>query len=225
MIRLGKFFVVAVMAVAPMACKNETRKEADRQAEDLKEAKEDLREESKELKESLEEQREDTAEHAKAAADEADENRVAGLPESAARKVNEEEVEHNAKQIADESKDVASKAQKVATKEAEFDIARMTRVQQLRGSHMVMASQPMLINTIAQGSPLTDKARADLAEKMQVFQMRIDEAGNAIEVLQVVSENAFEDANDKAAKAMDRLDDAREDAWEALNDGDRIDPS
>jgi hypothetical protein len=83
----------------------------------------------------------------------------------------------------------------------------------------------MLISTISAQTALTDKARAGLAEKMQVFQMRIDEAGNAIEALQSADANGFEDRNDAAAKAMGRLEDAREDAWEALNDGDRIEAS
>jgi hypothetical protein len=89
----------------------------------------------------------------------------------------------------------------------------------------VVATQPMLISTISTQTALTDKARADLAEKMQVFQMRIDEAGNAIEAVQSTDATSFEDRNDDASKAMDRLEDAREDAWEALNDGDRIEAS
>src|SRR5204862_5646213 len=106
-----------------------------------------------------------------------------------------------------------------------FEYRRQERVNQLHALHAVIASQPMLINAIAPQTQLTDKARNDLSEKMQVFQMRVDEAGNLVEQLQTVHEDNFENRDDAANKAMDRLKDARDDAWKALNDGDRIQPS
>lgn len=210
--RLGKLFIAASLAVLPMACKDDTRKDADRAAENVKDQKEDLREETGELKEAIQDQKENLSDRAKADTE-------------LARDINNKLIEHNAKEIAEQSKEVAGAAQDVATAEGDFDIRRHYRVSQLRLVHNVVATQPMLINALTTATPLTDKARSRLAEKMQVFQMRIDEAGNAVESLQATDEKSFEDRNDAAAKAMDRLEDAREDAWEALNDGDRIQPS
>ena len=211
--RLGKLFVAVALAALPaVACKNETRKEADQAAENVKDQREDLREESKELKEQIKDTREDVKDHATADTD-------------MGRKMNEEQAEHNAGEIKDDSKDVAEQSKELQTAENDFAIRRADRISQLRSVHSVVASQPMLINTLAGSTALTDKARADLAEKMQVFQMRLDEAGNAIETLQTAEADGFETRNDAAAKAMERLEDAREDAWEALNDGDRIEAS
>jgi gas vesicle protein len=210
--RLGKLFVAAALAVLPMACKDDVRDDADEAAENVKDQREDVREQSKELKEAIKDTREDVRDHATADTD-------------MGRKLNEEEVESNAKDIADNSKDVAEQTRELKTAEADFAVRRGNRVSQLRVVHSVVSSQPMLINTLGGVTALTDKARADLAEKMQIFQMRVDESGNAIEALQTTDANGFETSNDAAAKAMDRLEDAREDAWEALNDGDRIDAS
>ena len=210
--RLGKLFMAAAVAVLPVACKDDVRKEADHAAENVQEQKEDLRDETGELKAAIKDQQENLADHAKADSD-------------TMRAVNEKQLEHNANEISDESKDVAEQANELRTADADFDIRRRERVTQLRFVHGVAASQPMLINAISGVTQLTDKARADLAEKMQVFQMRVDEAGNAIEALQATEAADFESRNDAAAKAMDRLEDSRENAWEALNDGDRIEAS
>jgi hypothetical protein len=223
--RLGKLFMAAALAVVPMACKDDVRKDADKAAENLQDKKENLREESKQLKEAIEEQREASQDYAKARAGRSDDGKIAGLPEKAVEKANEAEVKNNAKEIVGESKDVAKKAGEMTTAESTFDLKRYNRVQQLRAVHTIIAMQPALISTLASVTALTDRARADVAEKLQIFQMRIDEAGNAIEMLQMTSENNFKDRNDAAAKAVERLDDARGDAWEALNDGDRIQPS
>jgi hypothetical protein len=210
--RLGKVFVATALAVVPMACKDDARKDADKAAENVQEQREDIREESKELGEAIKDTRQDVRDHATADTE-------------LGRKMNEEQAEHNAKDIADNSKDVAEQVGELKTAEADFAVRRGNRVAELRWAHGVIASQPMLINTIGGVTALTDKARADLAEKMQIFQMRVDEAGNQIEALQTADASIFEDRNDAAAEAMERLEAAREAAWEALNDGDRIEAS
>ncbi len=211
--RLGKIIVVAALAVVPAAaCKNDTRKEADKAAENVKDQREDIRDQSKELGEALKDTAENRRDYAKSDTD-------------MTRKMNEEQLEHNAREIAEQSKDVAEQTGELKTAEADFAVRRGARAAQLRAVHGVVASQPMLINSISSITALTDKARADVAEKMQVFQMRIDEAGNAIEALQSADADGFENRNDAAANAMDRLEDARDNAWEALTDADHIEPS
>jgi len=139
--------------------------------------------------------------------------------------MNESEVKHDTKDLVDEAKDVSKQAIDVAKAKQSFDVARNERVTQLRLLHGVIASQPMLINVVAAQTRLTDRAAANLAEKLQVFQMRIDETGNLIEALQTVHEDNFKDRNDAAGNAIGNLKDARDAAWNALNDGDRIQSS
>jgi len=139
--------------------------------------------------------------------------------------LHEAQAKVHASDIEQNSKDVAEQARDLKTAEVDFTVQRGNRAASLRAVHRVVASQPMLINTLAGVTALTDNSRSDLAEKMQILQMRVYEAGNTIEALQSAEADGFEDRNDAAAKAMDRLEDAREDAWEALNDGDRIEAS
>lgn len=211
--RFANLMMATALAVLPaMACKNETRKEADQAAENVKDQREDLAEDSKDLKEAVKDQQENLADR-----NEAD--------TGVGRSVNNKQIEHNANEIADQSKAIAENVGELKTAESTFDLKRYNRAAQLRNIHSVIASQPVLINVLAGVTPLTDKARAELAEKMQVFQMRVDEAGNAIEAIQTADADGFETRNDAAAKALERLNDAREDAWEALNDGDRLEAS
>jgi hypothetical protein len=204
--------MATALVVVPVACKDDVRKNADNAADHLKDQKQDLKDEAKDVKDVVK----DTAKNARD---------LAKSDTEVARKVNEEQLEHNGKEIKKEVGELAKKVEDVKVADYEFDLRRRDRVEQLRLVHGVVSTQPLLINTLSNTVALTDKARANLAEKMQKFQMRLDEAGNAIEVLQTVDENKFEDRNDEASKAMERLKNARDAAWEALNDGDRIQPS
>ena len=182
MTRSGILFVAAALAVVPVACKDEARKQADKAAQKVQEQREHLREEGKALKEE-------------------------------------------GKALKEHGKELGEQKGELKIAEADFAVRRDNRVAELRALHGVIASQPMLINTLAGVTALTDIARANLAEKMQVFQMRIDDADNAIEALHGADASGFEDRNDAAAKAMEGLEEARKAAWEALNDGDRIEAS
>jgi len=182
MTRSGIFFVAAALAVVPVACKDEARKQADKAAEKVQEQRKHIREEGKALKEE-------------------------------------------GKALKEHGQELVEQKGDLKTAEADFAVRRGNRVAELRVLHGVIASQPMLINALGGVTALTDKARADLAEKMQVFQMRVDEMDNAIEALHGAGAEGFEDRNDAASKAMERLEEARKDAWEALNHGDRIEAS
>ncbi|MDB4958689.1 MAG: hypothetical protein JWO36_6258 [Myxococcales bacterium] len=116
-------------------------------------------------------------------------------------------------------------SQELADATAAFDARRRIRVTTLRTQHAVIATQPMLISTMVEAFPLTDRGRADVNEKLTIFQMRLDETGNLIQGLQAASPQDFKDRNDAASDAMNRLDDARKDAWKALEDAPRTDRS
>jgi len=226
LVRFRNVMVAAALVAGMAACKSDTREKAEEAAERLQDKRTELREEQHDLAEEVTEQREEVTEAAKDRADRLTrDDGVTGMPDRVGERLNERAARETTEDVTEEATGVGQEATELATAARDFEQRRQLRVQELRAVHGVIASQPMLINMIAGQTPLTDRARADVAEKMQVFQMRVDEAGNAIQALQGVDAASFEARDDAAAKAMDRLRDARADAWEALDKGDRIDVS
>jgi hypothetical protein len=62
-------------------------------------------------------------------------------------------------------------------------------------------------------------------EKLDVLQLRLDETKNMIEGLRHVDAGHWKDRDDKVENAMQSLDDARKDAWKAVEDAPRVDRS
>lgn len=257
--------IAAALLAGTAACDkdNETRKQADRAAENVNDQVEDLREDSKDLAETAADKREDVREEANESAkdtvedmndlrDEStdtklrrnlgvDDDRVVvrdrvvdtddlreeakDVDENARERIADvrDEARDSAKDVAEDMAGVGTNARELSEAQNEFEYRRMVRIQTLRGVHAVGASQPMLINSIATSYPLEASDRAKVNEKLQVFQMRVDEAGNMIQSLEQVGPADWEARNDAATKALERLEDAREDAWEELHDADLID--
>ncbi len=240
-------FVAAAMLIAPAACnKDKTGKESDKTAEAVKDKADDLRDEARDVSETAVDRRQDltdkagdkavdTAKDMKDLAQDTAE-RTAKATErnvdqagdvrddiSDRRDTVAEKARDNAGDIADEAKDVGKGARKLADAQHDFAYAKQVRIQTLRAVHAVAASQPMLINSFASALPIVESDRALVNEKMQILQMRLDEAGNQIEVLNGVDAGSWEQRHDDVNKAMDRLDDARKDAWKALDDAKRLD--
>lgn len=199
--RLGTLLAAAALAAVP-ACQKEARDKTEEAAENVQEQREDVREEAKDL-------REDVQDHREAVRDQ----------------TSTDTMENTGEDVGEERQELREETGELKTAEAELAVRKGNLVARMRAVHDVVRSQPVLINSLAPLTPLTTNARADLAEKMQVFQMRIDEAGNAIEALAAADAASFEERDDAAEQAMDRLEDARENAWEALNEGDRLEPS
>lgn len=240
-------FVAAAMLIAPAACnKDKTGKEADRTAEAVKDKADDLRDEARDVAETSADRREDLTDKAadkakdtakdvadlakdtadrSAKAQERNADQAADVRDDIQDRRNTvaEKARDNAGDIADEAKDVGNGARKLADAQHDFAYAKMVRVQTLRAIHAVEASQPMLISSFSASLPLVEGDRNLVNEKMQIFQMRLDEAGNQIETLNGVDAASWEQRHDDVNKAMDRLDDAREDAWKALDDAKRLD--
>lgn len=95
------------------------------------------------------------------------------------------------------------------------------RLASLRAVHAVIAAEPMLIHALAQAQDVSDADRAHIAERLQIFQTRIDEADNAIESLAVARPEDWATREVVATHAMKRAEEARLDAWESLLDSDR----
>lgn len=126
-------------------------------------------------------------------------------------------------QLADEQRDIGKNANELADAQAEFAVQKRARIATLRAVHGVHASQPMLINALVQSFAIEQDDRAEVNEKLQIFQTRLDEAANAIATLDGADVNAWRDRNDTATKAVEAVEDAREDAWDELEDADRVD--
>ncbi len=135
------------------------------------------------------------------------------------------DLKDEAKDLQGESTDMMKKG--IETRDAlkEFEYQRMVRVQTLRAVHAITASQPNVVITLAGGRALRDADRAKLNEKLQLVQMRLDESANLIQSLEGVDAEHWKDRERDVADAMNRLEDAREDAWEALDEAERLDPS
>lgn len=217
--------VAAALVAGTAACnKGEPREEADQAAERVEARSEELREAQRDLADEVNVRREDGSAATRDRAERLQrDDGVMGLPDRVGARLDERAANDGVEDVTEEAQDVTEEATDLAKAASDFEQRRQLRVQELRAVHAVIASQPQLINLLAGPTPLTDRARADVSEKMQVLQMRLDEAGNAIQALQGVTAEEFEDRNDETAKAIERLQDAREDAWNALRDGDRID--
>jgi hypothetical protein len=98
-------------------------------------------------------------------------------------------------------------------------------VQALQAELGVTKLQPMMINAIADNFPLTADSRADVTDKLQKLQMRLDEATNQVKALEHASSDTFKDADDATRDTFDKLHDARKDAWDAVKDAHRTDRS
>ncbi|MBA3396070.1 MAG: hypothetical protein H0T89_25800 [Deltaproteobacteria bacterium] len=222
LVRFRSLFVAAALLVVPAACKDNAAGRAEKAAERVQDKAEDLREEESELAKEVREQREDAARDQDRADRLTREDGVEGLPDRVGDRLATGDVDDDIEDVADEARDVTDKAVDLAKAEDQFAMEKQTRISELRALHQVIASQPMLINALSGAAPLTDRARADVSEKMQIFQMRLDEAGNVIESLTTATAEDWEIREDTASDATDKLENARADAWEALHDGDRI---
>lgn len=248
LIRFRTVLLGAALVAASAACKkdNDTAKTSDRAAERLKDKVEDLRDEAKDVVETARDRGEDLREKAgeKAADTIEDVNDLKQeTRERVARDVDEtvdqaHDVAENAREhredvrekaadtaeaVIDEHEDMSDQATEVKHAWFDFGYARLTRIGTLRAIHGLAQSQPQLINAFAHDVDLTDAERGLINEKLMIFQNRLDEAGNQIEALATVPAETWEQRHADANKAMERLEDAREDAWKALHDADGAD--
>jgi hypothetical protein len=122
-------------------------------------------------------------------------------------------------------KEVAKRARDVTEAHADFAESRLTRLDVLRVQHQIIASLPPLLGGLASIAPLTETGRADVNEKLQVLQMRLDETGNQIQELSQTDADGFRAKDDAVSGAMKRLEEARDAAFKALDDAPRVDRS
>ncbi len=147
-------------------------------------------------------------------------NVVVGVALVAAQGCNKSDTQKHADKAADTLKD-----KHTAEAKANFEARREVRYRALEAQLQVIATQPALISSMASAFPLTEAGRANVTQKLQAFQMRLDEAKNQVQLVKTSLLDYFKDADDKATDAMNKLDDARKDAWDALDKAPRTDRS
>lgn len=126
-------------------------------------------------------------------------------------------VQDQTEAIQEQTAETVKKTAETAAASATFEARRSERVHELRIVRDVIGSQPTVMTQLASHLSLTDTGRADVDDKIRVLQMRLDEAGNVLTELASISVDGFKSKDDQAADVMKRLEDAREQAWTALD--------
>lgn len=126
-------------------------------------------------------------------------------------------VEKQVSAIQDETDETIKKAADTASASATFEARRGERVRELRMVRDVIGSQPTIMTQLASHLAVTETGRADVDDKIRVLQMRMDESGNVLTELATVSVDGFKAKDDQAADVIERLDDARKQAWNAID--------
>jgi hypothetical protein len=120
------------------------------------------------------------------------------------------------------SEHVARRAAQAASADQDFEIRRDQVVTELRARHDVIANQTTLLAALGQHLPVTDAGRAEIREKLAIFNLRIDDTGHAIEDLALTPSSVWARHADDLTDMMKRLDDARVAAWHAVATAPRI---
>ncbi len=107
----------------------------------------------------------------------------------------------------------------------DFEVQRTLRIETLRAVHAITAAQRPMMRSLADTLPLTEIGKEQVKEKLDVLQLRLDETGNLIEGLRHVDAGQWKDRDGQVENAMKNLDDARKDAWKAVENAPRKDRS
>ena len=152
---------------------------------------------------------------------------LAACKSESSRKANNaaDHVLEQREELTEGSKEVAKESSELMKAEETFAFRRQARVQVLRATHSAVGTQPMLISMMSANFDLTDAGRAAINERLTTFQRRLDEAANLIQGLQGVDAAEWEVRDEAVSEAMQKLEDARQAAWGALEDAPRVDRS
>lgn len=109
-----------------------------------------------------------------------------------------------------------------ADTDSEFKVQKSVRIATLRGVHAIAASQPMLISLVNDTVPLHPRDKFLLDERTAMLSSRLGEAANAISVLSAADAKTWSVHERAAAEALNRVEAARSDAFDALDKAERI---
>jgi hypothetical protein len=118
----------------------------------------------------------------------------------------------------------AKETAELAVAERKFLARRKSRVDILHGKHSVIASQTVLISSLAQGFSISDVSRTDINVKLHAFQMQLDKTSNEIELLASTGVDHWEARDEAMTESMDHLDEVRRAAWQSLTAAPLVEP-
>ncbi|MBA3502508.1 MAG: hypothetical protein M4D80_20680 [Myxococcota bacterium] len=128
------------------------------------------------------------------------------------------DITHHVGEIAAQVKDVSREAGALAEAEQDFEHLRALRIVSLRAERSVAASQPLLIESIANEKRLSPQRRVRLDENLVIFRHRLAHTQQAIEALQYVKAAEWEDRDDEVGRAMAGMFIARDASWSSIDD-------
>jgi hypothetical protein len=140
----------------------------------------------------------------------------AQLEQTAARVV--ENVEAERPRLVSDSVAVIAQASELAHAQSEFERRKAERIECVEATYAVVATQPMVISTLARNLPITDASRGAVNQRLSVMQMHLDEAHNLIEGLHTAGAEVWDKRDAQVRDALERLERARQAAWSTLAD-------
>jgi hypothetical protein len=123
------------------------------------------------------------------------------------------------------TREVIEEAGELAKAVRELERQKSRRLVALHAAYDICATRAGVVAVLARDLPITDAARGEINEKLTRLDARLLEAADMIDGLGRVQIDEWEEQDDAVTGAMDRLEDAAADAWEALEDAPRIDPA
>jgi hypothetical protein len=156
--------------------------------------------------------------------------------EQAARKVQEEraalerttrrvtdDIEAERPRLVSDSVAVIAQATELAHAQSEFERRKAERIECVQAIYGVVATQPMVISTLARNLPITDASRGAVNKRLSTMQMRLDEAHNLIQGLHSAGADVWDKRDAQVREALERLERARQAAWNTLADAPSLD--
>jgi len=147
--------------------------------------------------------------------------------QSAAKEVNKQTTElantvRDKAQAAGEGiAEVAREADDVAIANRRFHDERDARVATLRALQQMSGDVPMLLSLAVQNTPLTALGHANVMEQLGVVELRLAEAGKAIDELAMVGAPDWAQKNNDVSTFIDRLEAAMKNAVQTFEDAPR----
>jgi hypothetical protein len=114
---------------------------------------------------------------------------------------------------------VARRAIQAAKADQEFELRRDLVVRGLRAKHDVIAHDMPMLAALASSMQVDDDAHAKMRESLTGFQIRVDDAGLAIDDLETVPAATWKPHERAVDDDMRRLEHARAEAWHAIARG------
>lgn len=129
-------------------------------------------------------------------------------------------VREGARELVDELGDVGEKQRQLEQAARDFEQRRAQRIHHVEGQFAILQGQPELISRLASHANLTAGDRVKLDEKLQVLRVRIDEAKLLVSKLHTASAADWTGRDDEVARALRRIDKARDEALDVIEDSD-----